>query len=101
MDSNSLSVFPSTSFHSSSPFALRPITITAAVDGLEKILSSENSNVPPSWTNMFLSRRCCLNFKNEGEIEATVVAAAFDPLKTTNPSEVGFPCASAPRAAFM
>lgn len=35
--SNSLSDLPSLFFHSVSPFALRPITITAAVDGLLKM----------------------------------------------------------------
>lgn len=35
--SNSFRVLPSIFFHSVSPFAFRPITITAAVDGLLKM----------------------------------------------------------------
>lgn len=41
--SKSLSVRPSFVFHSVSPFAFRPITITAAVEGLLKTKSSDTS----------------------------------------------------------
>ena len=48
-----------------------------------------------------MSINSCLEFFQPSGYESTVDVAISEPLRTTNPSEVCWPCAFAPRAALM